>query len=88
MIFVYQSPEMKKLYRRYGKTLLLLDATYKTTKYALPLFFLVVQTNVNYEVAAFFVVQEETTEMITGALQVIKGNTCFFRYKQKLQHYQ
>ena len=72
-MFVYQSPDMKKLYRKYGKSLVLLDATYKTSKYALPLFFLVVQTNVNYQIAAFFVVQEETTEMITGALQRIKG---------------
>ena len=50
MIFVYQSNSMKRLYQRYGKHLVLLDATYKTTKYALPLYFLVVQTNVNYQV--------------------------------------
>ena len=73
MMFIYQSPDMKKLYRRYAKTLILLDATYKTSKYALPLFFLVVQTNVNYQIAAFFVIQEETSEMITEALTRIKG---------------
>ena len=50
MIFVYQSNSMKRLYQRYGKHLVLLDATYKTAKYALPLYFLVVQTNVNYQV--------------------------------------
>ena len=41
---------MKRLYQRYGKHIVLLDATYKKTKYALPLYFLVEQTNVNYQV--------------------------------------
>ena len=48
-------------------------ATYRTTKYPLPLDFLVVQTNVNYQVAAVIVCQEKTTEMITKALSQIKG---------------
>ena len=50
MIFVFQSHNMKRLYQRYGKRLVLLDVTYKTTKPALPLYFLAVQTNVNYQV--------------------------------------
>ena len=33
-MFVYQSNEMQKLYRRHTPTLLLLDATYRTTKYS------------------------------------------------------
>ena len=61
IMFVYQSDEMQRLYRRYGPTLVLLDATCRTTKYALPLYFLVVQTNVNYQVASVIVCQEETT---------------------------
>ena len=73
MMFVYQSNETQRLQRRYPSTLLLLDATYRTTKYSLPLYFLVVQTNVNYQVAAVIVCQEETTEMITKALSQIKG---------------
>lgn len=73
MIFVYQSEEMQRLYRRYARNLVLLDATYRTTMYSLPLYFLVVQTNVNYQVAAVIVTQEETTEMITKALSLIKG---------------
>ena len=64
---------MQRLYRRYTPTLLLLDATYRTTKYSLRLYFLVIQTNVNYQVAAVVVCQEETTEMITKALSQIKG---------------
>ena len=50
LLFVYQSPNMQRLYRRYGSSLIMLDATYRTTKYALPLFFMVVKTNVNYQV--------------------------------------
>ena len=55
MLFVYQNCKMRRLYRRYGRNLILLDATYKTTKYALPLYFMVVQTNVNYQVIVHFI---------------------------------
>ena len=50
----------------------LLDAIYKTTWYALPLFFLAVKTNVYYQVVASFVLQDESTDSIKEALQVIK----------------
>ena len=73
MMFLYQSNEMQRLYRPYTPTLLLVDTTYGTTKYSLPLYFLVVQTNVNYQVVAVIVCPEETTEMITKALSHIKG---------------
>ena len=39
---------MKEMFRRYGNELVLRDAKYKTTKYTLLLFFLVVKTNVNF----------------------------------------
>ena len=55
MLFVYQNCKMHRLYRRYGRNLILLDATDKTTKYALPLYFMVVQTNVNYQFVAHFI---------------------------------
>ena len=55
MLFVYQNCKMRRLYRRYGRNLILLDATYKTTKYALPLYFMVVQTNINYQVIVHFI---------------------------------
>lgn len=45
---VYQEDWQKMLLRRYGNTMRLLDATYRTTKYALQLFMLVVKTNVHY----------------------------------------
>ena len=39
-----------------------MDATYKTTNYSIPLFFLCVKTNVNYTIVAEFVIQSENTE--------------------------
>ncbi len=73
LIFVYQSATMKRLYRLCGTHFLLLDATYKTCKYSVPLFFLVVKNNVNYQVVAVFVVQHETKELIQKAIQTVKS---------------
>ena len=72
MMFVYQSKEMKNMYKRYGNHMILLDATFKTQKYALPLFFVVLQTNVNFQVCCVIVLQEESTEMITKVFKIFK----------------
>ena len=50
----------------------LMDATYKTTKYELALFFVCVRTNVGYSVAGEFIVQSENTENIKEAIEVLK----------------
>ncbi|XP_061188387.1 uncharacterized protein LOC133196526, partial [Saccostrea echinata] len=55
--FCHQSEFQRHLLYRYGNSLCFLDTTYRTTKYALPLFFLAVKTNVGYSVAAEFIVQ-------------------------------
>ena len=47
LLFCYQALWQRELLRRYGNNICLLDATYKTTKYCLPLFLLVVKTNIN-----------------------------------------
>ena len=49
-----------------------LDATYRTTKYDLPLYFLCVRTNVCFQVVGSFVIQYENTQCITEALMVFK----------------
>ena len=72
LMFVYQTDWMKRLLLRYGNEMCLLDATYKTTRYALPLFFVVVKTNVDYQVVAIFVCEGESTQNILSALQIIK----------------
>ena len=51
LLYVHQELWQIDLLIKYGSQLCLLDATYKTTKYALPLFFLCVKTNVGYLVA-------------------------------------
>lgn len=72
-IFVYQKKWQKDLLKRYGNEILLLDATYKTTRYALPLFFLVVPTNLDYQIVATFVIENESKESITEALSIVKA---------------
>ena len=56
----------------YANNLTLLDATYKTTKYDLSLFFLCVKTSVGYSIVAEFVIQSETAQQISEALAVLK----------------
>lgn len=72
LLFVYQSKDQKRLLRIYGNQMTLLDATYRTTKYALPLFFLCVRTNVSYQVVASFVTQDEDNGSISEALRIVK----------------
>ena len=55
-----------------ANTISLIDATYKTTKYDLALFFICVKTNVGYSVVAEFVIQSETAESISEALAKLK----------------
>lgn len=73
MLFVHQFHWQRRLLNRYGQDICLLDATYKTCKYALPLFFLCVKTNVNYQVVASFIVQNETENDILEAFQILKS---------------
>ena len=69
---MYQSTNIQRLYRKYGPHLVLPDATHKICKYSLPLYFLVVQTNVNFQIAAIIVLEDETGKLLTKALQIIK----------------
>lgn len=71
LLFVYQSAWQRNLLHRYGTELILLDATYRTTRYALPLFFLVVKTNIDYQIVGTFVCESESVLAITEALKVI-----------------
>ena len=64
---------MKRLLKVYENEICLLDATFKTTRYALPLFFMVVKTNVDYEVVGTFVCEGEGTENVMSALKILKS---------------
>ena len=58
MMFIYQSFEMQQIFHRYGNQLVLLDATYKTTKYTLLLFFLATKYNINLQICTLILLQE------------------------------
>ena len=72
LLFVHQTAWQKRLLRLYGNDICLLDATYKTTRYALPLFFLAVKTNVDYQVVRSYVTEDETVCSIKEALEVVR----------------
>ena len=72
LLFVHQTAWQSRLLARYGQDLTFLDATYKTTKYSLPLFFIAVITNVDHAIVGSFIVQDETTQSITEALSIIQ----------------
>ena len=72
LLFVYQSKNHRELLSKYGEELSFLDATYRTTKYVLPLFLIVVKTNVGYQPVAAFVTENETKAAIKEALLKIK----------------
>ena len=73
LLYVHQEPWQQQLLKRYGNTISLMDATYKTTKYELALFFIAVKTNVGYSVVGEFVVQSETTEQVAEALSILSS---------------
>ena len=73
LLFVHQTKDQRRLLQRYGNELSMLDATYKTARYSLPLFFLVVKTNVDYQIVGSFVIQSETADAIYEALSVLKS---------------
>lgn len=73
LLFCCQTKQQRRLLEKYGNDICLMDATYKTTRYALPLFFLCVRTNVCYQVVGTFVVQYSTTEAISEAMQIFKS---------------
>ena len=71
-LLVHQTLDQQALLARFGNEICLLDATYRTTKYAMPMFFVVVRTNTVYQVTATFVVSEETKDAISAAIQQLK----------------
>ena len=72
LLFVHQTKFQGRLLRIYGNSICIFDATYKMIKYSLPLFFIVAKTNVNYQVVALFVLQDETISAVTEVFSVIK----------------
>ncbi len=71
-LFVYQAEHHRRLLKRYG-SIGLLDATYKTTKYSLLLFFICVKTNVDYQVVGAFICEHESKDAITEGLRILSA---------------
>jgi len=69
-LFVHQTCWQKEMLLKYGQEIVLLDATYKTCRSDLPVFFLSVLTNSGYTVVGTFIIQRESRELIKEALQV------------------
>ncbi|XP_077529174.1 uncharacterized protein LOC144141492 [Haemaphysalis longicornis] len=72
LIFCFQTRFMKEMFAKYGASVVCLDATHKTSDYALPLFLLVVKTPVGYTTVGVFIVQFETANCIAEALNIFK----------------
>ena len=73
VLFAHQTSFQSHLLRRYGNHVCFLDPVYRTVKYALPIFFLTVKTNVDYQIAASFIVQDESKDSTKEALEVLKS---------------
>lgn len=72
ILLVHQTQWQRQLLQKYGGDICLLDATYKTSRYALPMFFMCVKTNVDYCVVASFVIQQENADSIWEALHILQ----------------
>lgn len=73
LLMVHQQTWQGELLQKYGNTITLMDATYKTTRYDIALFFICVRTNVGYQVVGEFITQSETSEQIAEALTILKS---------------
>ncbi|XP_070394561.1 uncharacterized protein [Dermacentor albipictus] len=73
LLLCIQTEFMRELMLKYSDDVVCLDATYKTTDYALPLFLIVVKTASSYAIAGAFMVQFETADSIEEALNTFKA---------------
>lgn len=72
VVFIHQSKWQKRMMRLYGSDVCLIDATYRTTSYDLPLLCLCVATNVGYVNVATMLLVDEKVETIAAGLHLIK----------------
>ena len=72
-LLVMQTAQQRDLLVKYGNTVTLMDAIYKTCKYNFPCFFLTVKTSVGIgQVVATIIPEFETEEMLLQGLQIVK----------------
>lgn len=71
VIFAHQSEWQKRMLCRYGNEVTLMDATYNTNIYDMPLFVLSVPTNVGYVVVASILLTNEEKASFDAAIRLI-----------------
>ena len=71
LLLVHQAKWQQDLLHRYGGEICLLDATYKTSIYGLPLFFVCINSNVGYSIVGSFITETESSDAIYEALKVL-----------------
>ena len=71
VVFIHQSTWQQKMLCCYGNMVTLMDATYRTNIYDLPLFVVSVPTNVGYVVVATAVITDETSESVSTVLRTL-----------------
>ena len=82
-LFVHQAGWQQQLLLT-GNTISLLGATYKTTKYTLPLFLLCVRTNCNYmPVVEFIIEREDALSIAKDYCTMEQRLESKFRYKEE-----
>lgn len=75
VVFAHQSKWQQDMMRLYGEYICLIDATYKTNIYDMPLFFLCVLTNCGYvNVATFLLSDEQKDSIAAGLRQIVQWN--------------
>ncbi|KAL3193831.1 hypothetical protein MRX96_000119 [Rhipicephalus microplus] len=72
LLFCFQTKFIRSMLKKYGGSVVSLDATHKTSDYALLLFLLVVKTPSGYTPAGVFIIQFKTAHCIAEALDVFK----------------
>ena len=71
-LLIFQSEWQRRLLAKYGTEMVFLDATYRTTRYALPLFFLCVYTNCGYYIVASILIENEDAASLSEAFEKLK----------------
>ena len=72
LIFCHQTSQQQRLLKRYGSQVILCEVTNLIERVPFPLFSLFVQTNVDYQVVATFIVEVRNKESILQGLEAIK----------------
>ncbi|KAH8042069.1 hypothetical protein HPB51_020243 [Rhipicephalus microplus] len=72
LLFCFQTKCTRSMLKKYGGSVVCLDATHKTSDYALPLFLLVMKTPSGYTPAGVFIIQFEMAHCIAEALDIFK----------------